>query len=151
MKRLIDLSKEKLLERIWKTEPRLKGILRNARHVEEARYVFFDYLDRFGRDLYNMKADTPFADLNVVERRNARECIRVLANTMRTENEHLTQVSPMNLLYNLANDEKGALEKVSKGFLLEYVALLEGIRGSYGKTFSTPRAPEAERRKRRCH
>ena len=37
MKRLIDLSKEKLLERIWKAEPKLKGILRNARHVEEAR------------------------------------------------------------------------------------------------------------------
>ncbi len=133
MKRLIDLSKEKLLERIWKAEPKLKGILRNARHVEEARYVLFDYLDRLGRDLYNMKADTPFADLNVVERRNARECIRVFANTMRTENEHLTHVSPLELLYDLANDEEGALEKVNEGFLLEYVALLEGIRGRYGK------------------
>ncbi|MEA3486293.1 MAG: KamA family radical SAM protein, partial [Thermodesulfobacteriota bacterium] len=85
MKRLIDLSKKELLERIWKAEPRLKGILRDAKHVEEARYVFFDYLDRFRRDLYNMKSDTPFTDLNVVEKRNARECIRVLSNTMRTE------------------------------------------------------------------
>ena len=133
MKRLIDLSKEKLLERIWKTEPTLKDMLRNARHVEEARYVFFNHLDRFRRDLYNMKSDTPFADLNVVEKRNARECIRVLSNTMRTENEHLTQTSPLELLYNIANDEEGALEKVTSGFLMEYVALLEGIRGKYGK------------------
>ncbi|MCD6487247.1 MAG: KamA family radical SAM protein [Syntrophobacterales bacterium] len=133
MKRLIDLSREELLERIWKAEPKFKDILRNARHVEEARYVFFDYLDRFGRDLYNMKADTLFADLNVVERRNARECIRVLANTMRTENEHLTQASPLELLYDLANNEEEALEKVSESFLMEYVALLEGIRGKYGK------------------
>ncbi|MCK4534880.1 MAG: hypothetical protein KAT81_05055 [Syntrophobacterales bacterium] len=133
MKRLIDLSKEELLKRIWKAEPKLKSILRDANHVEEARYVFFDYLDRFGRDLYNMKADTPFADLNIVERRNARECIRGLANTMRTENERLTQASPLQLLYDLANDEEGALEKTSEGFLLEYLALLEGIRGKYGK------------------
>ncbi|MEA2013694.1 MAG: KamA family radical SAM protein [Thermodesulfobacteriota bacterium] len=133
MKRLIDLPKEKLLERIWKADPRFKSILCNARHMEEARYVFFDYLDRLGRDLYNMKADTPFAELSVVERKNARECIRVLANTMRTENEHLTQVSPLELLYDLANDEEGALKKVSEGFLLEYVALIEGIRGRYGK------------------
>jgi len=80
-----------------------------------------------------MKADTPFANLNVVERRNARECIRVLSNTMRTENEHLTGVSPLELLYDLARDEEGALEKASMGFLLEYFALLEGIRGTYGK------------------
>ncbi|MBW2544271.1 MAG: KamA family radical SAM protein [Deltaproteobacteria bacterium] len=133
MKKLIDLSKEELLERIWKAEPKLKSILRDAKHVEEARYVFFDYLDRFRRDLYNMKSDTPFADLNVVKKRNARECIRVLSNTMRTENEHLTQVSPLELLYDLARGEKEALEKTNEGFLLEYLALLEGIRGRYGK------------------
>ena len=74
MKRLIDLSKEELLARIWKAEPRLKRILCDAKHVEEARYVLFDYLDRFGRDLYNMKTYTPFAKLNSVEKRTAREC-----------------------------------------------------------------------------
>ena len=67
MKRAIGFSKEELLEGIWKAEPRLRSILRDAKHVEEARYVFFDYLDRLRRDLYNMKADTPFAGLNVVE------------------------------------------------------------------------------------
>ncbi len=133
MKRAIGFSKEELLEGIWKAEPRLRSILRDAKHVEEARYVFFDYLDRLRRDLYNMKADTPFAGLNVVEKRNVRECIRVLSNTMRTEHEHLTGVSPLSFLYDLAKGEEGAREKVSEGFLLEYLALLAGIRGTYGK------------------
>ncbi len=133
MKKSIDLSKRELLQRLWKAEPKLKSILCDAKHVEEARYVFFDYLDRFRRDLYNMKSNTLFANLNVVEKRNARECIRVLSNTMRTENEYLTQASPLGLLYDLANDKEKALEKVSEGFLLEYIALLEGIRGRYGK------------------
>ena len=132
MKRLINSSKEELLKRIWKAEPRLKSILLNARHVEEARYVFFDYLDRFRRDLSNLKSDTPFINLSVVEKRNARECIRVLSNTMRTENEYRTHASPLELLYNLANGEEEALKKVNEAFLLEYVALLEGIRGKYG-------------------
>ncbi|MDD5723059.1 MAG: KamA family radical SAM protein, partial [Syntrophales bacterium] len=133
MKRLIDLSKEELLGRIWKAEPRLKKILCDAKHVEEARHLLFDYLDRFRRDLYNMKSYTPFAKLNPVEKRAAQECIRVLSNTMRSENEHLTQTSPLQLFYDLARGEKGARDRVSEGFLMEYLALLRGIRGQYGK------------------
>ncbi|MBE9546306.1 MAG: KamA family radical SAM protein, partial [Proteobacteria bacterium] len=105
----------------------------DSKHVEEARYVFFDYLDRLRRDIYNLKSDTPFINLNIIEKRNARECIRVLSNTMRTENEHLTEASPLEHLYNLARNEEGALEKVTKGFLLEYLTLFMGIRGKYGK------------------
>lgn len=133
MKNLIDQPKEKLVERLWRTEPKIKSALKDSKHVEEARYVFFDYLDRLRRDLYNLKSDTPFANLNIVEKRNARECIRVLSNTMRTENEHLTEASPLEHLYNLARNEKGALDKVTKGFLLEYLILFLGIRGKYGK------------------
>jgi len=133
MKNLITASKEELLERFWRAEPKLKGILKDAKHVEEARYIFFDYLDRLRRDLYNMKSDTLYANLNVIEKRNTRECVRVLSNIMRTENEYLTGCSPLTLLYDLAKNEKDALDKVSKGFLLEFYAILLGIRGKYGK------------------
>ena len=144
MKRLIDLSKEELLERIWKAEPRFKKILCDAKHVEEARYVLFDYLDRFRRDLYNMKSDTLFAELNPVEKRTARECIRVLSNTMRTESESLTRTSPLQHLYDLARGEEGALDRVSEGFLMEYLALLRGIRGQYGKHSHYHEPPESQ-------
>ncbi len=144
MKHLIDLSKEELIQRIWKAEPRLRKILRDAKHVEEARYILFDYLDRFRRDLYNMKSATPFADLSPVEKRTARECIRVLSNTMRTENEHLTQASPLHHLYDIARGEEGALSRVSEGFLVEYLALLKGLRGKYGKHSHYHELPEPQ-------
>ncbi len=144
MKRLVDLSKPELLERIWKAEPRLKMILCDAKHVEEARYVLFDYLDRFRRDLYNMKSHTPFAKLNPVEKRTARECIRVLSNTIRTESESLTRTSPLQIFYDLARGEEGALDRVSEGFLMEYLALLRGIRGQYGKHSHYHELPEPQ-------
>jgi len=133
MKNLITESKEELLERLWRAEPRLKSMLKDAKHVEEARFIYFDYLDRLRRNIYNMKSDTIYANLNVIEKRNARECVRVLSNIMRTENEHLTGCSPLTHLYDIAKNEKDALDKVSKGFLLEFYALLLGIRGKSGK------------------
>jgi lysine 2,3-aminomutase len=133
MKRLMPLSREEILDRIWRTEPRLKSILKDARHVEEGRYAFFDYIDRLRRDLYNMKSDTLYADLPIIEKRNVRECVRVLSNIMRTENEYLTNSSPITLLYDLAQNTEGAIGKVSKGFLIEMYTLLLGIRGKYVK------------------
>ena len=133
MKRLINLSKEELVQRLWRAAPRIESILRNSNHVEEGRHVVFDYLDRLRRDLYNMKADTFYSELNVVEKRNARECIRVISNVFRTENEHLTGTSSLTLLYGLAHKEEGIYDKVSEGFIMEFLALFLGIRGKYGR------------------
>ena len=133
MKRLMPLSKKDLLERIWRAEPAIKDILVESKHVEEARFIIFNYLDRLRRNLYNMKSNTYYSELNIVEKRNARECIRVFSNIMRTENEHLTDTSPVELLYELAHNEEEALDKVTKGFLLEFHTLFLGIRGTYGK------------------
>ena len=133
MESTLSLSKKDLVQKLWQAEPQIKKILMNSRHVEEARHVIFDYLNRLERDLYNMKSDTYFVNLNVVEKRNAKECIRVLSNTMRTENEYLTKSSPLELLYNIARDDRDALEKVSEAFLTEYIALFRGITGKAGK------------------
>jgi len=133
MKKLIDLDKGELIQRLWRAAPRIESILRNSRHVEEARFMVFDYLDRLRRDLYNMKADTYYAELNVVEKRNVRECIRVVSNVFRTENEHLTGTSSLSFLYDLARKEEGIFDKVSEGFIMEFLALFLGIRGKYGR------------------
>ena len=133
MKEVISLSKEDLLEKLWRTEPKVKSILKESRQVEEARHVLFDYLDRLRRDIYNQKSDTYYADLNIVQKRTVRECIRVLSNTMRTENSDLLNASPLDLLYDLARGKREVLQKVGKGFLLEYLALFRGIRGDFDR------------------
>jgi lysine 2,3-aminomutase len=133
MKNWIRLPKEKLIEKLWAAEPKIKGILQNSKHVEEARFILFDYLNRLERDLFNMRSDTYFINLNIVEKRNAKECIRVLSNVMRTENEYLTGVSPLGLLFDLAKEIPEATTKINEAFLCEFISLFRGISGKAGK------------------
>jgi len=133
MKNWLNWSKEELVEQLWAAEPRVRQIFKNSRHMEEARHLLFDYLNRLERDLFNMRSDTYFVNLNIVEKRNAKECIRVLSNTLRTENEYVTHFSPMQVLYDLAQGKKDALDRVSEAFLCEYLALFLGITGKGGK------------------
>jgi len=133
MKNVLNMTKEQLIEQLWTTEPKIKQILKNSKHVEEARHVIFDYMNRLDRDLYNMKSDTYFVNLNIIEKRNAKECIRVLMNTMRSENEYLTKSSPLEALYDIVHEKEKALDAVTEAFLCEYLALFLGITGKAGK------------------
>jgi lysine 2,3-aminomutase len=133
MKNLIHHSKEKLVEMLWVAEPKIKSILKNSAQLEEARFILFDYLNRLERDLFNMRSDTYFVNLNIIEKRNAKECIRVLSNVMRTENEHLTSTSPLERLMELAKEKPGALDRINEAFLCEFVTLFRGITGKSGK------------------
>jgi lysine 2,3-aminomutase len=133
MKNWIRQPKEKLIEKLWAAEPKIKGILQNSRQIEEARFILFDYLNRLERDLFNMRSDTYFYNLNIIEKRNAKECIRVLSNVMRTENEYLTGASPLALLFDLAKEIPEARDRVNEAFLCEFIALFRGISGKAGK------------------
>jgi len=83
--------------------------------------------------MFNMKPDTYYSEMNITEKRNARECIRVFSNTMRTENEHLSQTSSLQLLYDLAHDPDTAMSRTSEAFLCEYLSFFRGITGKSGK------------------
>jgi lysine 2,3-aminomutase len=133
MKNWIRHSKEKLVEILWDAEPKIKSILKNSSKLEEARFILFDYLHRLERDLFNMRSDTYFVNLNIIEKRNAKECIRVLSNVMRTENEQLTGASPLACLFDLAKETPGALESIHEAFLCEFIVLFWGITGKSGK------------------
>ena len=133
MKDLIKLSKEELCDRLWELQPRIKAVLIDAKDIEEARYMLFDYFDRLGIDLYSMAPDSPYAGLDVLEKRNARECIRVLSNTISAENEHLTGSSSLELLYNIARDVDKTIDAVNEGFLVEHIELFRGCMGEYGQ------------------
>jgi len=133
MKNVIFLSKEELLERLWQADPQIKKILRDSKHIEEARHLLFDYFNYLNRSMFNMKPDTYYSEMNITEKRNARECIRVFSNTVRTENEYLTKTSPLQLLYDLAHDPDTALPRASEAFLCEYLSFFRGITGKSGK------------------
>ena len=133
MKNWIKHSKEKLVEELWAAEPKIKGILKNSKHVEESRFIMFDYLNRLERDLFNMRSDTYFFNLNIIEKRNAKECIRVFSNVMRTENESLTGASPLELLFDLAKETDRSLDTINEAFLCEFISLFRGITGKSGK------------------
>ncbi len=133
MKNLVAVSKEELVERLWNADSRLFKMLRDSKHVEEARHLLFDYFNYLDRSMFNMKPDTFFSKMNIIQKRNAKECIRVFANTIRTENEFLTKSSPLQLLCDLAQKKPGALDRVSHAFLCEYIAFFYGITGKAGK------------------
>lgn len=133
MKSWITYSKEQLVDILWQAEPKIKNMLKHSQHVAEARFILFNFFNRLERDLYNMRSDTYFVNLNSIEKRNAKECIRVLSNVMRSENEFLTGVSPLEKLFDLAKDKPGALDAVNEAFLCEFIALFWGITGKSGK------------------
>jgi len=133
MKSVIAMTKGELVEKLWQADPQIKKILKNSKHVEEARHLLFDYFNYLNRSMFNMKPDTYYSNMNITEKRNARECIRVFSNTVRTENEYLTGFSPLTHLFDLAQGKPGALEEVSEAFLSEYVFLFQGITGKAGR------------------
>lgn len=124
----IELPKEKLLEEMWNAAPIIKGILSNGEDPERTRDSFFRYLNDLERSYFNIYTDKSY-DLHQVEKNQAKECIRVLKNIIRTENENLTSFSAFMLLYKLAKNQQDLLSSVRKGFLAEFLYLFRGIHG----------------------
>ena len=129
VKDAITLSREGLVDAIWLESHYIKKILERSNSLREARDSFFEYLNRLERHYFNIYSDKHFKELDMLEKSNAKECIRVLKNIIRTENEKLTGFSALNILYRLANGKKNALHQVDKGFLLEFLYLFRGIHG----------------------
>ncbi|MFH1297149.1 MAG: KamA family radical SAM protein [Bacteroidota bacterium] len=123
---LIDLSKDALIEEMWNAAPVIKGILKNCEDPERARDQFFHYLNDLERSYFNIYTEKPFT-LHQVEKNLAKECIRVLKNIIRTENENLTGFSAFQVLYKLAQNQSDLLESVRKGFLAEFLYLFRGV------------------------
>lgn len=124
----IELTKEQLLEEIWKVAPVVKGILGNGEDPERARDKFFHYLNDLERSYFNIYTDKPYT-LHQVEKNLAKECIRVLKNIIRTENEDLTGFSAFMTLYKLAKNHDDTLDSIRQGFLAEFLYLFRGISG----------------------
>jgi len=134
---LLNQSKEALINLLWNSDTKIKSLLLNSKKLADARNNLFDYLNNLERHYFNIFSDKKFNKIHIVERNNAKECIRVLKNVIRTENEKLTNYSALNKLYKIANKKQNALDSVSEGFLLEFISLFNGINGKSGITEST--------------
>lgn len=130
MKTIIDMSKKELEKLLWSEDPKIMEILLSSNDVLDARNQMFLYLNSLERQYFNVLSPTELTTHHIIERENAKECVRVLKNVIRTENEKLTGISALQHLRDLACNGKKALSMVSKGFICEMIFLFRGINGS---------------------
>ena len=117
MKELLEYDKTKLIEILWECDPDIHRILRSSHKLQEARNSLFDHLNDLERHLFNIYSDKHFKEKNILERNNAKECIRVFKNVIRTENEEITHYSALNSLYRTAK-KKAKSDSLNHGFFL---------------------------------
>ncbi len=145
MQTIITQPKEELLHILWSENPKIKKILEHAQDLTEARNNLFDYLYKKERRYFNIYSGHYSKETHIIEKNNAKECIRILKNIIRTENEKLTHFSAFHMLYNLAKG-KDTLSQIHEGFLCEFIFLFRGMQGkstlSYNEllSFDSPHA-----------
>ncbi len=127
---MLTLSKQRLLEVLWATVPNVRQMLAGARSLTDARGRLFHYLDGLERAYFNVFSRQALRAMHISERHIAKECIRVLKNIIRTENERLCDASALRALCALAATPPRALRTVAPGFLCECVALFRGAVGA---------------------
>jgi lysine 2,3-aminomutase len=130
-KRITEYSKQELVVKLWEIAPDIKTLLLLTPNLFTARDGFFTYLNDLERSYYNIFSDEKFQNLHIVERNNAKECIRVLKNLIRTENELLTGFSALKVLIDLAKENHPDTININHGFLAEFVFLFLGIKAIF--------------------
>ncbi|MEM2869703.1 MAG: KamA family radical SAM protein [Thermoplasmata archaeon] len=144
MKELLALTHDELVEELWAADPEVHRILVGSGDLHEARDRIFDHLNSLERHYFNIYSDRHYKDMSIAEKNNAKQCIRVLKNFIRTENERLTGASCLQILHALARGERKG-EEAGAGFLWELIFLLRGIHGHSGIA-SADLSPGGERR-----
>jgi lysine 2,3-aminomutase len=132
MNDMLLFNTRELLPELWKTDPTIRKILSGAENLAEAREKLFEYLNDLERHYFNIHSDKEFKEFHIIEKTNAKECIKVLKNLIRTENEEITGFSSLNVIYSLANGKIPA--DISQGFVIEFIALFKGINANSGIT-----------------
>jgi lysine 2,3-aminomutase len=139
MKELLEYDKTKLIETLWECDLDIYRILRSSENLPDARSRLFDHLNSIERHLFNIYSDRHFKDKSILERNNAKECIRVLKNVIRTENEKITDYSALYSLFKAAKKKIDPAE-LNTGFLLEFIFMFRGINCESG-AYSEKEAP----------
>lgn len=125
--REIDLSKRELIELLFGEDAAIRDIFSNARSLEDLREKFFGYLNEVERSLFNIYSHKYSDTRKSNEKSIAKECIRILRNVIRTENEELSGFSALDMLLKIFRNDEDAINEVGEGFLLEFLFLIRGI------------------------
>jgi len=113
------------LRRLWDVNPEIYQILKSAGSLEAARDAVYDYLNRSERKIFDLDND-----LHILEKATVRESIRVFRSIIGPINELRTEFSALDALWQLARGNREKLkEKVSVGFLMEFIHLFRGVTG----------------------
>jgi len=132
MENLLDKNVKVLLEILWKEDPELQKILAGSASTAEARNQVFSYLSDLERQYFNIYNDRQLTKLHIFERNNAKECIRVFKNVIRTENEQNTGFAALKMLRKAAMGLPDENLIPSAGFVMEFIHLVKGINGKSG-------------------
>ncbi|MBU1063576.1 KamA family radical SAM protein [bacterium] len=116
---------EVYLQRLWDSNPEIFEILQSSSSLESARDALYNYLDRSERQVFALDND-----LHILEKSTVRECVRVFRSIIGPINEHRTEFSALDTLWKLARNRHDELkEKVSPGFIMEFINLFRGVTG----------------------
>ncbi|MCD4835195.1 MAG: hypothetical protein K8R31_15460, partial [Bacteroidales bacterium] len=128
MKDIITSSREELTRLLWKSDPTIHRILKNSINFHDSRNEIFRYLNGIDASLFTIYSHVK-QDMNILEKKNARDCIRVLKTILRTQNEKQSHFSALRALYIIARKNR-VPKNISEGFLFEFIYLFRGINGN---------------------
>ncbi|HCE42713.1 MAG TPA: KamA family radical SAM protein [Lentisphaeria bacterium] len=126
---LLSLGVGDLAVELHRSCPEIMHILEESTSMQEARDSFFKYLNDLERHYFNIYSTEHFKDVHIAEKHIAKECIRVLKNIVRSENDKLAGFSALSKLRAIAKRKADAFDGLSEGFLLEFIHLFRGIQG----------------------
>ncbi|MCK4938592.1 MAG: KamA family radical SAM protein [Methanosarcinales archaeon] len=131
MKELITVNEGELVELLWESNPQIYNILKRSEDLHVTRDKLSRYLNNVDAALFSVYSHRHFKNMNILEKKNARDCIRVLKTIIRTENEKQVRFSALKMLSRMAKVGR-VPKKVSKGFIFEFIFLFRGINGNSG-------------------
>ena len=106
MNRLIKTPKNQLLKNLWSADTKIRDILINSRNTDIARECLFNHIDSLEEKYFDVHSNNKFEKIHVFEKKNAKECIRVIKNIIRSENEDITGCSALQNLIDLAKKKE---------------------------------------------
>ena len=120
-----EVDYEAYIQRLWDSNPEIYEILKTSINLETARDSLYDYLEKAERKVFALDND-----LHILEKSTVRECIRVFRSVIGPINEFRTAFSALDSLWKLTQNKRDELkDKISVGFILEFINLFRGVIG----------------------
>ena len=120
-----EVDYEAYIQRLWESNPEIYEILRASVSLDSARDSMYNYLEKAERKVFALDND-----LHILEKSTVRESIRVFRSIIGPINEFRTEFSALDSLWKLAQNKRDELkDKISVGFILEFINLYRGVTG----------------------